>query len=576
MASKRTTKTSGPDVTVSLREANEKLAAGEAPGALHVLLDAWREKRAPAIADAIEALSARLTANLPKIAGEKPADMHAAWIAIAREGSELDVDRLAPGLLGEPKNTLAERVHEMLARPHDPRIATALFAMVRSPPTTASERYPMWTAIFKHLAALDDARVRALGEELAKAPPHAFAGDWPQLSAKFRVFEKSLKKMEAPPLGGDELSAVAALQKTIAGADGKIFAATAQRLTTKSTEKSAAAGKTHEEFLAAIHADPEADAPRQIYADWLLEQGDPRGTFIAEQFASGKQYGAPKLHKKLWIAEIAPLLEGAGEGEWKHCVKFRRGFLSSVMLKQDLSAKRYAELVKHPMLSTLEAIYPRGDTARIISPQMKALRSGCFTFEGFTRVCELPFELGLRSISVGSDATPELEARVVAAKAPVFAHLRHIDLSLARSEWFLRSWIVERVNSVTTRVAWKAIPDLPLAAFMEALIAHENLTFVGWNGAVTLLRRDGELVLHLYLANISTQGDLAFARMLEGVPNELARRFALEPATHDSPESLAMHAPVAAVLAERFPAFRHRPLSTTELQPPHDETTADD
>lgn len=39
----------------------------------------------------------------------------------------------------------------------------------------------------------------------------------------------------------------------------------------------------HASFLAAIIADPDADAPRLTYADWLEERGDPRAAFIRVQ-----------------------------------------------------------------------------------------------------------------------------------------------------------------------------------------------------------------------------------------------------------------------------------------------------
>ena len=38
-------------------------------------------------------------------------------------------------------------------------------------------------------------------------------------------------------------------------------------------------------FLQAILAEPDDDAPRLIYADWLEERGDPRGAFIRLQCA---------------------------------------------------------------------------------------------------------------------------------------------------------------------------------------------------------------------------------------------------------------------------------------------------
>src|SRR4051812_13018831 len=131
-------------ITDTIRAGHDALADGDVLGALHVLLGAWREKKAPALADAIAALSARITKQLPPIEGAKPSALHAAWVEVARRGHEADIDRLAPALLGEPKNTIEERVSAMIARPADPRVATALFAMVQHPPTTASERFPMW------------------------------------------------------------------------------------------------------------------------------------------------------------------------------------------------------------------------------------------------------------------------------------------------------------------------------------------------------------------------------------------------------------------------------------------------
>jgi uncharacterized protein (TIGR02996 family) len=40
------------------------------------------------------------------------------------------------------------------------------------------------------------------------------------------------------------------------------------------------------ELLAKIHADPTDDRARLVYADWLLERGDPRGEFIALQLGA--------------------------------------------------------------------------------------------------------------------------------------------------------------------------------------------------------------------------------------------------------------------------------------------------
>jgi uncharacterized protein (TIGR02996 family) len=42
---------------------------------------------------------------------------------------------------------------------------------------------------------------------------------------------------------------------------------------------------TDDEFIQTIIANPDDDTPRLVYADWLDEQGDPRGEFIRVQCA---------------------------------------------------------------------------------------------------------------------------------------------------------------------------------------------------------------------------------------------------------------------------------------------------
>src|SRR5262245_22184272 len=95
---------------------------------------------------------------------------------------------------------------------------------------------------------------------------------------------------------------------------------------------------THEDaFLRAVLADPDDDAPRLIYADWLEERGDPKGEFIRVQCALAKMApdddARPELedrerelleeHEPTWAAPLRGLVEN-----WR----FRRGFVDHVTL----------------------------------------------------------------------------------------------------------------------------------------------------------------------------------------------------------------------------------------------------
>lgn len=86
----------------------------------------------------------------------------------------------------------------------------------------------------------------------------------------------------------------------------------------------------HDELLAAVYESPEDDAPRAVYADFLLERGDPRGEFIASQLstARAKPYQRQREHELLAehrAAWVAPL--GVVDSVQ---VTFERGFPAKV------------------------------------------------------------------------------------------------------------------------------------------------------------------------------------------------------------------------------------------------------
>lgn len=68
------------------------------------------------------------------------------------------------------------------------------------------------------------------------------------------------------------------------------------------------------ELLAAIYAAPDDLEPRRVYADWLQQQGDPRGEFIALQLARLEARGTAKLfarelellslHRSAWLGSL--------------------------------------------------------------------------------------------------------------------------------------------------------------------------------------------------------------------------------------------------------------------------------
>jgi uncharacterized protein (TIGR02996 family) len=115
---------------------------------------------------------------------------------------------------------------------------------------------------------------------------------------------------------------------------------------------------THDQaFLESIRAEPDADALRLIYADWLEENGDgparARGAFIrlqCERAALGRNRERrrdlwrqeQRLLREHWEAWLAPLRRAVADAEGEHWIfqdfhndavdHFRRGFVEALTL----------------------------------------------------------------------------------------------------------------------------------------------------------------------------------------------------------------------------------------------------
>ena len=111
-------------------------------------------------------------------------------------------------------------------------------------------------------------------------------------------------------------------------------------------------------FLDEIYADLDDDGPRLVYADWLIEQGDPLGELIALQCSANpdtpeartRVNSLVRTHRKLWLGDLAKVLVH---------ITFRRGFLASFALAQNAAAREaeWLRLAQSPLLRTVEEIH---------------------------------------------------------------------------------------------------------------------------------------------------------------------------------------------------------------------------
>jgi uncharacterized protein (TIGR02996 family) len=116
-------------------------------------------------------------------------------------------------------------------------------------------------------------------------------------------------------------------------------------------------------LLDEIYAAPDEDGPRLVYADWLLERGDPRGTFIALQLERDAKHDPVSTdeqflldtHWTTWIGAPSDVLEP------RH-VAFERGLWSACWLDGVIE------------LDTLDASAPTWGTVRQLSVDATSAR----------------------------------------------------------------------------------------------------------------------------------------------------------------------------------------------------------
>jgi len=224
---------------------------------------------------------------------------------------------------------------------------------------------------------------------------------------------------------------------------------------------------THDHaFLQAVLDEPDDDAPRLIYADWLEERGDPRGEFIRVQCAlerlpmgaaarrelKARERHLEAAHRRAWLGPLYRLAYLWG---------FRRGFAEEVAVRaQDFLAdadtffaaapvrlarlvnagRCVADLAGCEHLRRLAALHltdnqigPAG--ARLLAEsehldRLTTLRLGNngIADEGAVALAESPYLEQLTTLNLAGNGIGPAGARALAA-SPYLAGLTCLDLS---------------------------------------------------------------------------------------------------------------------------------------------------
>ncbi len=176
------------------------------------------------------------------------------------------------------------------------------------------------------------------------------------------------------------------------------------------------------DLLDAIHAHPDDRAARAVYADWLIEQGDPRGEFIALQLAravgdrpSPREVSLLRAHDKVWLAGLVRHLRAR---------TFENGFLVECAFDARLGAPPLDD-----RLATVERLGGWFDAPAAVDvlfdPVWRALRQvGTLSIAGLERLAAAPRPLPLERLTVHleSPIPPDLDA-------PTLPTLRTLRLS---------------------------------------------------------------------------------------------------------------------------------------------------
>ncbi len=440
------------------------LDAGDDARALGLLVEVWGELPDDTIGDAVVALGPRAARHAPVPTGETVRELDAAWHAAAASSEPCVRHHL---LHGATEGDLAKRL--LALGPYDPRVPRAITAHLANPKlrrTTLSQFdrgiKAVWTPIGALLVAARDRRalatlIAARREIIGRVPPARKADVTARIDAMIA-----------------EVQAACDAAPTLDAADAERARAILAAVTRRPASEDADA-ETAARLLADIYRAPADDGPRAVYADWLLERGDPRAELIALQLAPISPYDR--------VAQIVRTHEGELLGSLAPYVRsptFARGFVARCTVVDG------AVPPPDPAWATVTEI--TGGLPATDACPMPALTTALdLRDRDLVALGALREPPPLRTLGwLGRLFDDDTEWRTAAATyqklAPRLAHLRYLI-------WESPRWLVDGMRPETVAWCWTAAP------LHELCVGAHLATSAAWFGAIegTALRT---LVLH--------------------------------------------------------------------------------
>jgi uncharacterized protein (TIGR02996 family) len=192
-------------------------------------------------------------------------------------------------------------------------------------------------------------------------------------------------------------------------------------------------------LMAEVLANPDDDAPRLVYADWLEEHGDlDRATFIRAQIRQAQLDPATDEHKTL--AEQARQLLHKHWAAWRadlpralaRVVEFRRGFVAEInwtatqvakVSKRVWARHPIQELILNEVSGRLDPILALPSLNRV---RKLFLHAGCLTDGDLASLSACANLTGLRELAIRGHSGNGLAAAL--ARCPSLTGLTHLRL----------------------------------------------------------------------------------------------------------------------------------------------------
>lgn len=261
------------------------------------------------------------------------------------------------------------------------------------------ERHEVRKALVHHLfVRWNDGGTPKITIGLAKTYARTVTDAWPELEPWSRTLDKNRERLQAwaRKPSGTTVTVNARPVEAVTGAEDEAT------------------------LRAAIIADPDADEPRLVYADWLMERGDVRGELIRLQCATPTSETRQRISELLaanWTTLAGPAAPFASK------TTFDRGFVDRVTMTVAAFLKQGDALFSKEPIRTLRVDNPKfteRDLERLISsPAMARVR-------------------GLELSQLNPDAMPRRPLAAL-AKGTKFSALRRLALDFcgeSAADWF--------------------------------------------------------------------------------------------------------------------------------------------